>query len=99
MATSKIEKSVKDITARALTVSDITIPANGTYTKTDLDASSAIPQGYEGLAIVPAVSGGNNVYFYNCRFNTAPTWQLQLKNTASSQAVISTTVIVISVKK
>ena len=67
----------------------ITIAAGGTYTNTDLDVSSHIPNGYKLIDVECRATGGNEIYCYQVGKATDTTAVLQLKNTKSASVTVT----------
>lgn len=65
----------------------ITVPANGTITKTDIDISASVPQGYKAIGAIPSQSGNNALHFYNCVLDSTGTLIYQLKNVGGAVTV------------
>ena len=71
----------------SITLGGISITANGTYTNTAVDVSSAIPSGYKMIAVLPKASGTNTCYFYHCGVTDATTAVIQIRNISSAGTI------------
>ena len=85
------------IKSTSISLGGISITANGTYTNTAVDVSSAIPSGYKMIAVLPKASGTNTCYFYQCGMISATTAVVQIRN-ISSAATINPMLEILSVK-
>lgn len=92
--------TIKDIHRETVTVQNINLTANGTYTNDSLDITSAIPSGYTAVFVYCRATGSNVVYCYNSGLLSNGTKAvLQLRNNTSSAITVNAILDVISIKK
>ena len=94
-----MQNNTKDlIVVNVVWKSDITVGANTTWTKTDLDISDAIPSGYKLLEAYCGATGSNVITCYQCRKSSPQTVVVQFRNLANSNMTISPGFIAICIR-
>ena len=73
----------RDIVCVNYTGYSATIAANNDVTKTDIDFSSVVPDGYTPIEFMCGATGSGAVYCYNCLLRSDGKGQVQLRNTYS----------------
>ena len=94
-----IQNNTKDlIVVNLVWKSGITVGANTTWTRTDLDISDAIPSGYKLLEAYCGATGSNVITCYQCRKSGAKTVVVQFRNWANSNMTITPAFMAICIR-
>ena len=90
-------KTTDIIIFKEFILTNITIQGNNTYTNTNINISSAIPNGYKVIAGVCRATGSNYVTCYQCAASNS-TAILQLRNMAPSEITVAPIIGLLCVK-